>query len=97
MEIKTKFNVGDKVYRLTGVLFHRIEPKHKIGYKELKIKEIKIEIIFIPAIQKDVATIKYKYDSFIVDSPCYAWIEEKDCFSTQAEAQAECDKRNKGE
>ena len=94
MEIRTKFNVGDKVYRLTGILFHRINPKRKIGYEELKIKEIKIEIIFIPAIQKDVVTIKYKYDSFIVDSPCYAWIEEEDCFATKEEAQKECERRN---
>ena len=89
MEIKTRFNVGDKVYNLTGVLFHRIEPKHKIGYEELKITGIEI---YINALNK--IEIKYRYDSFIVDSSCDAWIEERNLFATKEEAQKECERRN---
>ena len=102
MEIKTKFNVGQKVYKPKGLLSLRFAMReNKELYEELEIKRIDISVKFIPAIQKDVAEIKYLFSGSRYGIGCDYWVEEKDLFSTKEEAkeqaQAECDKRNKGE
>lgn len=78
-EIKTKFNVGDKVW----VLYKDKDNWEIIG---LEIEYIHIE--------KTIFYGFYDIDDIYSNIPCQ-W-EEQDCFATQAEAQAECDKRNKG-
>ena len=71
MEIKTKFNVGDKVFTIIG--------KNTIAERKVKA------IIF------EDNTISYSAGNLDIS---YA---EGSCFATKEEAQAECDKRNKGE
>lgn len=39
----------------------------------------------------------YCYPIFLIETEWNEEFNEKDCFVTQAEAQAECDRRNKGE
>ena len=38
----------------------------------------------------------YKYIKYEIDALMYGSYEEQYCFATQAEAQAECDRRNNG-
>lgn len=116
MEIKTKFNVGDKVFvidknRITMVCpecqgigelkFNEItyyckecNGKGKVQSDDLKwvIREKVKEITKIDTHSDRGGTdIYYKDNGFYSDFIG----EEKNCFATKEQAQAECDKRNK--
>ena len=76
MEIKTKFNVGDKVWYIQC----------------RKVKCAIITYIITETLAERSATIiGYELNTEIGN------YGEEDLFATQAKAQAECDKRNKGE
>lgn len=80
MEIRTKFNVRDKICV--------IDYFDKWEVKWVNVKITGIEIL----IKGKNKTVIYNIDSLI-----YGGYNEQYCFATKKEAQAECDKRNKGE
>lgn len=78
MQIKTKFNVGDKVWVIgkkeNNDEFYIVKGNIKIHHYDTKIK-----------------------GGVILEDDLFFGYFENDCFATKEEAQAECDKRNKGE
>ena len=80
MEIKTKFNIGDKI-------FHIYEMFEGVW----RVSSI-VEVSYIKIFEKD----KFVYAVFENDFLPNIFVEEKDCFLTETEAQAECDRRNNG-
>lgn len=80
MEIRTKFNVGDKIFALKE--FEGVDDKGNLIIR-IDIQECIVHFINI-GISKRGRCIKYTYDLF----------PEEDCFATKEEAQKECDKRN---
>ena len=116
MEIRTKFNIGDKVWVIDsrkvedicpicegkGYVIIKNEnfrcPKcnayRKINERneyfiegQIKITDIRVWCLYEPE-------IRYFDDKYSKEG---IMVFEKNCFATEAEAQAECDKRNKGE
>lgn len=82
MNIKTKCNIGDKVF----AIFKSIQnDKWYMQDKKFTIKEIKID--------KNLDV----YYSLITDGFWIFTVFEKFCFKTKAEAQAECNRRNNEE
>ena len=91
MKIETKFNVGDKVYCINKI----------DGTKYQNGQATKTSVWFIEVEEGNVMwftignmTGKISITYAIEKTEGY---NEEDCFSTKEEAQAECDKRNKGE
>ena len=82
MEIKTKFNVGDKLWRIlddnTGVASFVVKGISTCYKKSIFSEKIELAIY-------------YQYSGFFDD------VKEENVFETLEQAQAECDKRNKGE
>ena len=91
MEIKTRFNINDTIWAI-GQRFN--EEKDDFEWVVNSTPRIVKRIDFCA----DEKEIDITYHTVYLDGSrdiCY--YIEKNCFSTQAEAQAECDKRNKGE
>lgn len=80
MEIKTKFNVRDKICVIDY-------------FEKWSIKWVNVTITGIQILIKE----KYRYVKYEIDSLIYGGYNEEYCFATKEQAQAECDKRNKGE
>lgn len=119
MEIKTKFNVGDKVWvinEINGyekcpkcrgngkVLVGNIDYYCKECYGEGKVlaqtvkwraNENSNTITQIRIFTDEGGTDVAYYDGNIIVSDYLG--AEKNCFATKEQAQAECDKRNKGD
>ena len=91
MEIRTKFNIGDKVYcinKIDGTKCQNGEAtKTSVWFVEV---EEGIVLWFTIGNMTGKLSITYAIEKT-------EGYDEKDCFSTKAEAQTECDKRNKGE
>lgn len=81
MEIRTKFNVEDKVYRLKYTL---METKNRT-YKWVYVLDT-ISCIYTRT--QKFTKIIYWFVSLGVET------YEKDCFATKEEAEKECDRRN---
>ena len=81
MEIKTKFNVGDKIFYI-----------YEMFKGVWRVSSI-VEVSYIKIFEKD----KLVYAVFENDFLPIIFVEEENCFATKEEAQAECDKRNKGD
>lgn len=84
MEIKTKFNVGDKVYRLKYTL---METENRV-YRWTCVLDT-INSIYTRT-EKFTKIIYY----FNYGSLGGVNVLEKDCFKTREQAQKECDRRN---
>lgn len=80
MEIKTKFNVGEDVFALV--------------YDDVVICRWSIIDFHISEI-KIIENIGLVYEDLSIGK-IFNRFKEEDCFATQAEAQAECDRRNNG-
>lgn len=108
MNIKTKFNVGDKIWTI-----YETEPIEKCplcnGAEMVKIKnknyicpECKGNgyitkkyfewVVFVYA--KEIIKIIINHDKKLIYSVGHNEYDAKDCFLTKAEAQTECDRRN---
>lgn len=93
MEIKTKFNVGDNVWVIEFVAGTKYIKGNATTTKVWFISYEDVEITGFNIIQIEnekigiVVNLKGTNLGYL----------ESECFATQAEAQAECDKRNKGE
>ena len=83
MEIKTKYNPRDTVW----CVFHSTDVE---GMQSYQCDEYRIDQVNV-IVEYDWTAIMYKFENPAVSSP------EEFVFITQQEAQAECDKRNKGE
>ena len=81
MEIRTKFNVEDKVYRLKYTL---METKNRT-YKWVYVLDT-ISCVYTRT--RKFTKIIYWFVSLGVET------YEQDCFATKEEAQKECDRRN---
>ena len=84
MEIKTKFDVGQKVYRLKHILRETKNRTYEYVYVLDTIKTIYMRTnVFTKII-------------YCFDNTSLGCVEalEKNCFATEAEAQAECNRRN---
>lgn len=84
MEIRTKFNIGDKVYPIHIPLGKKIF----MVMDKTEIKAITVVIV------KNSIEIDYDFQWVrglkYFNNHCF----EQDCFATRAEAQEECDRRN---
>lgn len=92
MEVKTKFNIEDKIWVITlSFSEEKDDFEWKVEPTERIIK--RIGVCF-----DDVKSVEITYHTNYLDgSTCISYYDEKNCFATKEEAQAECDKRNKGE
>lgn len=83
MEIRTKFNVGDKVY----VIYYNTNEK-KYFIKEMKIYYITCYVEYDNIIKINYSIHDLQWEN---DTDCVA---EEYCFSTKEEAIKECERRN---
>lgn len=86
MEIRTKFDIGQKVYRLKYALIETKKRTYQWYYVEDTIKAIYTRT----QICTKIIYIFNDSSMGIIES------SEKDIFLTQAEAQVECKRRNSG-
>lgn len=86
MEIKTKYNIGDEVFGIGGGL----SVPYTVDELSSKIRRFTVSVYY-PRNMTEVFTY---YHTDLTDS---GGISENNIFYTREEAQAECDKRNKGE
>ena len=84
MEIKTRFGYKDKIWVV--YYYEELSKEPLMEKPKYEIMEFEIRHIIIDC---------NRYISY-VDNNGFQVLEQ-DCFATQVEAQAECDKRNKGE
>lgn len=83
MEIRTKFNVGDKIF----VVYLNSSKYYCVT--SIKVYEITIRSnnYIIYSADETLSYSRYDLNGY----------DEKDCFATKKEAQKECNRRNKGE
>ena len=89
MEIKTKFNIGDKIW-VIALSFN--EQKDDFEWKVEPTERIikRIGVCF-----DDDETVEITYHTQYSDgSWCISYYNEKSVFATREQAQAECDRRN---
>ena len=84
MEIRTKFKPKDKIW----LIDYDSENGSWFVRGSYKIWKIFVQVF------NDTQDIQY---GLLRDDNYYWYMQEKNCFATKEEAQAECDKRNKGE
>ena len=82
MQKETKFDAGDVVWYITGNLYRK-----KTGFDWVVEGKEKIIIAMVSQREKEPIEVMYSLEK-------HAWIYEKDCFATKAEAQKECERRN---
>ena len=80
MDIKTKFNVKDKLWRIL---------EDNTGVASFVVKNISVHYMKNFITEKYELTVYYNYGGYFKD------VKESDVFETLEEAQAECDRRNK--
>ena len=79
MEIKTKFNVGDKLWRILD---------DNTGVASFVVKGISVYY------KKDIVSKKFELDIYYQYSGLFDIVCEENVFETLEQAQAECDRRN---
>ena len=91
MEIKTKFNINDKVFAITTVFNEKKDDfEWAVEHTQRIIK--RVGVCF-----DDYEVVITYHTQYSDGSWCISYYNEKNIFATKEQAQAECDRRNKGE
>ena len=94
MEIKTRFNPADDVF---VIYWYKTMKEWRVETPHFPIAEVRVCIANTDWLNYKPPIIQIIYCFCSHDRHHIHEIDEKDVFATFDEAQAECDKRNKGE
>ena len=93
MEIRTKFNVGDKVWHLERVFNEETdEMELKVSPSPKRIR--RIDFCCWRGLSNLIFTEITYITDYLNNTTCILHLPEQDCFATKEEAIKECDKRN---